>query len=100
MATERLPEHEQRILEELEESLRRDRPLQARWRLLRLERRVRNVLAHTPRPLTVAFLAIVCGALLIIGIRTSTPGVIWAFAVLWSLTLVGFLRLLCRWTDP
>ncbi|MFE7854758.1 hypothetical protein [Streptomyces sp. NPDC057403] len=38
--------------------------------------------------------------LLVVGIRTSDPGAIWAFAALWPLTLLQGFRLLCRWTEP
>ncbi|MFF1378989.1 DUF3040 domain-containing protein [Streptomyces sp. NPDC058308] len=100
MSAERLPEHEQRILDALEASLRTDRHLRARWWLLRLRHRVRTALTRAPRPRTVALLSAVCGTLLVTGIHTCEPGLIWAFAGLWSLTLVGFVRLLCRWTDP
>lgn len=103
MTAERLPEHEQRVLSELEDSLRLDRAFRIRWQLRcglpRLRRHLRAVLTHTPHPLTVAFLAVLSGTLLVIGLRTSTPGIVWAFAGLWALTLVGVLRLLCPWTD-
>ncbi|MFK4071613.1 DUF3040 domain-containing protein [Streptomyces sp. NPDC029674] len=100
MSTDRLPEHEQRVLDEMEAALRNDRRLKTRMWALRARRRVHAVLTHTPRPLTVAFFATVSCTLLVIGIRTSAPGVIWAFACMWPLTLIGFLRLLCRWTEP
>ncbi|MEU9392911.1 hypothetical protein AB0D86_23275 [Streptomyces sp. NPDC048324] len=34
--------------------------------------------------------------LLVVGIRTSKPGVIWAFAAVWPLPLLQGFRLLCR----
>lgn len=103
MTAERLPEHEQRVLDGLETSLRLDLAFRLRWRvrcgLTRLRRPVRAAMTHTPHPLTVAFLAVLSGTLLVVGLRTSTPGVVWAFAGLWALTLIGALRLLCPWTD-
>ncbi|MEU6819736.1 DUF3040 domain-containing protein [Streptomyces atriruber] len=100
MSTGRLPEHEQRILDEMELVLRQDRQLTARLWVLRLGPRARAALAGRPHPFTVAVFAAVSCTLLFIGIRTSSPGVVWAFALVWSLTLAGFVRVLCRWTEP
>ena len=38
--------------------------------------------------------------LMVAGIRTSDPAVIWAFAGVWPLTLLLAFRLLCRWSTP
>ncbi|NGO12618.1 DUF3040 domain-containing protein [Streptomyces sp. HC44] len=102
MATGRLPDREQRILEEMEADLRRDRRLRRRLRTLRIKRRLHpaRVAGYQPRVPTVALLVAVSVVLMVAGIRTSEPVVIWAFAALWPLTLFGVLRLLCRWTEP
>ena len=103
MSIGRLPDHEQRILEEMERALRRDRRLDRRLRTLRLSRRpdparlLARVAAYRPRGWTVAGLLAVSVALMVAGIVTSEPGVIWAFAVMWPLTLFAAFRLLCRW---
>ncbi|MFI7316453.1 DUF3040 domain-containing protein [Streptomyces venezuelae] len=100
MSAGRLPEREQRILDEMESVLRRDRQLTLRLWLMRLGPRTRRALANRPHPLTVALFAALSGTLLFIGLTTSSAGMVWAFAGLWSLTLIGFVRLLCRWTEP
>ncbi|MET9765336.1 DUF3040 domain-containing protein [Streptomyces sp. NPDC006372] len=103
MSIGRLPDHEQRILDEMERALRRDRRLDRRLRTLRLSRlpdpaRVFVRLAsYRPRVWTVAVLLAVSVALLVTGIVTSEPAVIWAFAALWPLTLFAGFRLMCRW---
>ncbi|MGV9883652.1 DUF3040 domain-containing protein [Streptomyces sp. NPDC003006] len=103
MSISRLPEHEQRILHQIERGLRRDRRLARRLR--RLSRRGRRPSASRPvaRPshaCAVALLLAVSVGLMVTGIRTSEPGVIWAFAVVWPVTLYAAFRLLCRWTEP
>ncbi|MEU6404788.1 DUF3040 domain-containing protein [Streptomyces sp. NPDC046985] len=99
MSTSRLPEHEQRILDEIERALNRDRRLARR---LRSSRRVprfpalaRDLAAYAPRPWTALILLAVSAALLGSGIATSAPGVIWAFALVLPPTLYTVLRLLC-----
>ncbi|MDQ1049631.1 DUF3040 domain-containing protein [Streptomyces sp. V4I2] len=101
MTTSRLPDHEQRILDEMERALRRDRRLERRMRTLRPRRpSVLSRLAHwRPPTLIVALLVGVSTGLMVTGIRTSDPGVIWAFAAVWPPTLYSVFRLLCRWTD-
>jgi hypothetical protein len=98
VSTSRLPEHEQRILDEIERALSRDRRLARRLRTPRRRRRpdVSKVAEWAPRRWTVVLLLTVCAALLAAGIVTSDPGVIWAFAVLWAPTSFAVLRLLCR----
>ncbi|MER7562087.1 DUF3040 domain-containing protein [Streptomyces sp. NPDC048523] len=102
MATERLPDHEQRILDEVERALRRDRRLDRRMRTGRLRRRpdLSRVTHYRPHVLTVGLLLSVSITLMVTGIVTSRPAVIWAFAAVWPLALFAAFRLLCRWTEP
>jgi hypothetical protein len=102
MATGRLPDHEQRILDAMEADLRRDRRLRRRLRTVRIKRRLNpaRVAEYRPRIPTVVLLLSLSVLLMVVGIRTSEPVVIWAFATLWPLTLFGVFRLLCRWTEP
>ncbi|POX43865.1 hypothetical protein C3489_37435 [Streptomyces sp. Ru71] len=102
MATGRLPDHEQRILDALERDLRRDRRLDRRLSTLRWRPRpdLARLLARRPHPVLVALLVAVSVGLMVTGISTSHPGVIWAFALVWPLTLFAAFRLLCRWTEP
>lgn len=101
MSIGRLPEHEQRILDEVERALSRDRRLDRRLRTLRLSRRPgpTRLLSYRPRTLTVLLLLALSVTLLVTGIVTSAPGVIWAFAAVWPVTLFASFRLLCRWTE-
>ncbi|MFE0810597.1 DUF3040 domain-containing protein [Streptomyces sp. NPDC058794] len=101
MSIGRLPEHEQRILDEVERALSRDRRLERRLRTLRLSRRpdLAHLLSYRPRTLTVLLLLVLSVTLLVTGIVTSAPGVIWAFAAVWPVTLFASFRLLCRWTE-
>ncbi|MFJ4645319.1 DUF3040 domain-containing protein [Streptomyces bobili] len=91
MATSRLSDQERRVLEEIERTLSRDR---------RLDRRLRTFRPPPPRPRvrTAASLLAVSVTLMVTGIVTSEPGVIWAFAAVWPVTLCTVFRLLCRWT--
>lgn len=109
MTTGRLPDHEQQILDEMERSLRRDRRLDRRLRTMRTRRGpdpvriasrlTRRVASYEPHPGTVLFLLAVTVSLLIGGIVSTAPGVIWAFACVWPLAAYGVLRLACcRWT--
>ncbi|MGA4837537.1 DUF3040 domain-containing protein [Streptomyces sp. G45] len=101
MADSGLSDRERRVLDEMEAALRRDRRLRRR---LRRARRGRPgapwTVTYRPRGRTVAALALLSLALVVSGIRTSEPGVIWAFAAVWPLTLLAAFRLLCRWTEP
>ncbi|MFH9013321.1 DUF3040 domain-containing protein [Streptomyces sp. NPDC017943] len=103
MSIGRLPENEQRILDEMERVLRRDRRLNRRMRTGRLNRRpdatrfVARVGAYRPRGWTVLLLLAVSVTLMVAGLVTAEPGVIWAFAALWPLTLFAAFRLMCRW---
>ncbi|MFE3855522.1 DUF3040 domain-containing protein [Streptomyces griseorubiginosus] len=101
MATGRLPDHEQRILDEVERALRRDRRLERRLRMHRLRRcpDLSRVTHYRPHVLTVGLLLTVSTTLLVLGIVTSRPAVVWAFAAVWPLTLFASFRLVCRWTE-
>ncbi|MGC5034750.1 DUF3040 domain-containing protein [Streptomyces sp. DT190] len=103
MSISRLPDHEQRILDEMERVLRRDRRLDRRLRTLRLSRLpdpariLSRIASYRPRVLTVAVLLAVSTGLMVVGMATSEPAVIWAFAALWPVTLFAGFRLMCRW---
>ncbi|KAF3468226.1 DUF3040 domain-containing protein [Streptomyces sp. Tu 3180] len=104
MSLGRLPAHEQRVLDEIERTLRRDRRLDRRLRTLRPRRRpgvphlLLRAASYRPRGRTVAVLLTVSVTLMVTGMVTSAPGVIWAFAVVWPPTLFAVFRLLCRWS--
>ncbi|MCH5670303.1 DUF3040 domain-containing protein [Streptomyces gilvus] len=101
MSTSRLPDHEQRALDEMERALSRDRRLERRLRTFRPSRRpdLARLAAHRPRLWTVAFLLLVSIGLMVAGIVTSEPAVIWAFAGVWPAALFVSFRLLCRLTE-
>ncbi|PNG16853.1 DUF3040 domain-containing protein [Streptomyces cahuitamycinicus] len=105
MSIGRLPENEQRILDEMERALRRDRRLARRLRTHRVSRRpdparvLARLACYRPRVRTVLILLAVSVGLMVAGIVTSEPGVIWAFAALWPLTLFAAFRLMCRCCD-
>ncbi|MFK0119903.1 DUF3040 domain-containing protein [Streptomyces sp. NPDC090994] len=101
MSVGRLPEHEQRVLDEVERALRRDRRLERRLRTFRPSRRPdpARLSAYRPRTPTVLLLLAVSVTLMVTGIVTSEPGVIWAFAAVWPVTLFAVFRVLCRWTE-
>jgi hypothetical protein len=96
VTTGRLPHHEQHILDGIERALRRDRRLDRRLRTLRLRRGpdLKRLAAHGSRPTVVGLLLAASIGLLVSGITTSEPGVIWAFAGVWPLALFGVGRLL------
>ncbi len=91
MAAGRLPEHEQRILDEMEAALDRDHQLHRRLRSVRVGYRLHTAWAATsvPRGFLVALTALASLILLVVGACTSSPGVIWAFAATWSCALLG-----------
>lgn len=101
MATGRLPDHEQRILDEVERALRRDRRLDRRLRTHRLRRcpDLSRVTHYRPHVMTVGLLLTAAITLLVLGIVTSRPAVIWSFAAVWPLALFASFRLVCRWTE-
>ena len=98
MTIGRLPDHEQRILDEVERALRRDRRLDRRLRTLRLRRGpdLTRVASYRPRTLTVFLLLALSVTLMVTGVVTSEPAVIWAFAAVWPLALFAVLRRLFR----
>jgi hypothetical protein len=100
VSTNRLSDHEQRILDEIERALSRDRRLTRRLRTARLRRcpDLSRAARRTPRPWTVAVLLVVALALMTAGALTSEPGVIWAFAAVWPAALFAAFRLLCGWS--
>lgn len=98
MSTSRLPEHEQKILDEIERALNRDRRLARRLRTVRPRRRpdLSRVAGYAPHPMTVVVLLAVALGLLAAGIATSRVGVVWAFAAVWPVALFAGFRLLRR----
>ncbi|MEU6479946.1 DUF3040 domain-containing protein [Streptomyces sp. NPDC047017] len=100
MSTNRLPDREQRILDEIEHALSQDRRLVRRLGSTRRRRRpdLSRIAAYTPRPWVVGLLLAVSVALMTAGAVTSEPGVIWGFAVVWPVALFAAFRLLCRWS--
>ncbi|MDQ0810429.1 hypothetical protein QFZ63_002143 [Streptomyces sp. B3I7] len=103
MSTGRIPDHEQRILADIEAALRRgNRRLDRRLRTLRVRRGpdLARLAAYEPRVTVVAVWLCVAVALMVTGICTGEPPVIWAFAVVWPVALFGVFRLLCRCSGP
>ncbi|MGV9287366.1 DUF3040 domain-containing protein [Streptomyces sp. NPDC003719] len=98
MTIGRLPDHEQRILDEVERALRRDRRLDRRLRTLRLRRGpdLTRLASYRPRTLTVFLLLALSVTLMVTGVVTSEPAVIWAFAAVWPLALFAVIRRLSR----
>ncbi|MEU9208006.1 DUF3040 domain-containing protein [Streptomyces sp. NPDC048415] len=90
-STTRLSLRERLILKHIETELRRDR---------RLQRTLRAPGRDPWLPTAVTLLGVASAFLMVVGIRTSDPAVIWAFAALWPLTLLQAFRLLCRWSKP
>ncbi|MGW8062505.1 DUF3040 domain-containing protein [Streptomyces ziwulingensis] len=101
MSTDRLSDYERRVLDEVERELRRDRRLDRRLSTLRLHRcpGLTRLMVCRPRTPAVLLLLTLSVALLVTGIVTSAPAVIWAFAAMWPVTLFTAFRLLCRWTE-
>jgi len=101
VTTGRLPDHEQHILDEMERALRRDRRLARRMRTARSRRGpdLSRVARYRPHVLTVSLLLAMSIGLMVTGIVTSRPAVIWAFAAVWPLALFAVFRLLYRWTE-
>jgi len=91
MDSPRMSPGERLILEDIEKTLRRDRRFE---RAMRAQRRTPWLAA------AVTLLAPASVVLMVAGIRTSDPAVIWAFAGVWPLTLLLAFRLLCRWSTP
>src|SRR5690606_23015049 len=59
---------------------------------------LRRMASYRPHTLTVALLCALSVGLMVTGMVTSAPAVIWAFAVVWPPTLFAVFRLLCRWS--
>jgi hypothetical protein len=85
----RLSHRELLILHDIEHALRRDRRF---VRVMRASRRSAWL------PTSVALLGVASVFLVVVGIHTSDPAVIWAFAGIWPCTLVQVFRLLCHWS--
>ncbi|WP_327720995.1 DUF3040 domain-containing protein [Streptomyces sp. NBC_00490] len=51
-------------------------------------------------PLAVGLLGTASVFLAVVGVKTSDLAVLWAFTVLWPVTLLQAFRLLCRWSRP
>ncbi|MER5760541.1 hypothetical protein [Streptomyces sp. NPDC002082] len=96
-----LSQQELRILGDIEQDLRADQLLERRLRTLR--RGIRPW--TTPRDwqgphllgVCAALLGAGCAAVFVRAVATSSPALIWAFAVLWVLTLGCLLLLVIRW---
>ncbi|MGW4029554.1 DUF3040 domain-containing protein [Streptomyces sp. NPDC004838] len=98
MATRRLTVREQRILDELERGLRKDRALRGRLLGLGVRTRLRHALrACEPHGRLVAVLFLASMGLLASGLATADTGVIWAFAACWLLTTLAAFRAVFRW---
>lgn len=95
-----LSEPERLILAEIEQDLRADEFLDRRLRtmspgppLARMTHRFRSHLLAA----TVGVLAALTFVLLAMAASTAQPGVIYAFAATWALTVVGLITLVRRW---
>jgi hypothetical protein len=85
-----LPSRERLALLRIEAHLREDR---------RLARRMRHPVSRPLLPLSVAALTWASLLLLVMGILTSDPAVLWCFAALWPVTLLLAFRLPRRPAD-
>ncbi|SEB96186.1 DUF3040 domain-containing protein [Streptomyces sp. TLI_105] len=97
----RLSAHERRVLAEIEEQLSRDASLARRLRTMRRTPRLpapslSRARRHLPS-LGVVALGVMTLALLVLAVDTGAPGLIWAFAFVWVLTLVTALLMVVRW---
>ncbi|CAM5350025.1 DUF3040 domain-containing protein [Streptomyces tanashiensis] len=96
----RLSAHERRVLAEIEEELDRDASLARRLRTMRPDPHrfgppIAGARRHLPS-LGVAALGATTLALLVLAVVTEAPVLIWAFGIVWVLTLVGMLLLVVR----
>lgn len=90
--------NERRVLAETERALRRDRRLRRRLTTFRLGRQPwQSVLAVMTRTRVVLCLIACSVGLMLTGMTTGEPAVIWAFAAVWTLTLVTSFVRLCRY---
>jgi hypothetical protein len=87
----RLSLRERLILKDIEFALRRGR---------RFGGPLRSARHSIWLPTAVALFTLASVFLMVEGIRTSDPAVIWAFSAVWPLTLFQAFRLLCRWSTP
>ncbi|MCX5394883.1 DUF3040 domain-containing protein [Streptomyces sp. NPDC006482] len=98
----RLSARERRALAEIEEQLDRDEPLAERLRTMRNGPGLSAPSLSGGRRrlpvLGVAVLGVMALALLVLAVATEVPALIWAFAAVWVLTLVGLLGLVVRWS--
>ncbi|WP_255946212.1 DUF3040 domain-containing protein [Streptomyces odontomachi] len=101
MAKGRLPEHEQRILDEMEAALDRDHRLHRRLSAVRFACQLRAgwAAATAARGFFVALAALASLILLVVGARTANAGVIWAFAATSTAMLLTGRGLRRRRTD-
>lgn len=98
MDDSRLSARERIILGEIERALRRDRRLVKAMRPSSPSRPARRPARHAVwLPVAVALLAGVSITLIVVGVRTSRPAAIWAFAALWPVTLWLAFRLFRPW---
>ncbi|WP_426367351.1 DUF3040 domain-containing protein [Streptomyces sp. E-08] len=96
----RLTAHERRVLAEIEEALERDEALARRLRTMRRPPHLSAPSIAGARrrlpSLGVAALGVMTLALLVLAVATGAPALIWAFAAVWVLTLLGTLILVVR----
>ncbi|MEW2634100.1 hypothetical protein AB0903_21245 [Streptomyces sp. NPDC048389] len=96
-----LSEPERMILAEIERDLRADELLDRRLRTMSpgppLARITHGFRTHLLAAAVSGLATLTC-VLLVMAASTSAPGLIWAFATTWALTLVGLLVLVCRWS--
>ncbi|GAA2770871.1 DUF3040 domain-containing protein [Streptomyces showdoensis] len=91
----RLSPRERRILAEIEQGLGADRSLARGLRSGRPRHRPRIRLLGGRATLLLGAVAL---GLFVAAVATESPPLIWAFAVVWVVTLVCGLRLLLRWS--
>jgi hypothetical protein len=94
----RLSRREQRILDEIEEALREDEALEHGLRTMRSGGGRRFTVGGHRAALGVALLGALTLGLLVLAVTTGRPGLIWAFAAVWVVTLSCLLRLVIRWS--
>ncbi|NUO42281.1 MAG: DUF3040 domain-containing protein [Streptomyces sp.] len=100
-----LSPHERLTLRRIEAELSGDRRLTRRMRRLlhqpadRLHHRPGRPVPRRALPLSTAALLSASMFLVVMGVRTSDPVLLWCFAALWPLTLLQAFRLLCRVTE-
>ncbi|AOR36166.1 DUF3040 domain-containing protein [Streptomyces fodineus] len=83
----RLSPRERLVLLQIEKGLRQDR---------RFARRMGDAPGEVWLPVAVLLLGIASAFVAVVGVRTSDPALLCCFALLWPLTLVQALSLLCR----